>query len=298
MPPSLTKQVRNVAPTKVANSSFANHGRPCSARSTEIKNATAIPTGTTTRACIQPVTEPAPTSKATFGSSEHGRPWFANDEFATFVGATFLTCFVKDGGIDAEEGQRGRSGFGRSAAGKRRNHDGTSLSLPPGIDDGTTSAADLFVIPHPGFRIDGFTDGAKQAERGKIVRVGELIARFNEGTNGGRRGVENSDAVFLDNVPEPSEVGVIRSAFIHDLGHSVGERTVGDVGMPGDPADVGSAPIDVVILHIENVFAGGVSAGEVSAGSVENTLGLSGGSGGVENEKRVLAVEAFSFVLG
>ena len=134
------------------------------------------------------------------------------------------------------------------------------------------------MIPHPGFRIDRLTHGAEESERGKIARIGELISRFYKGANGGWSSVENGDAVFLDDIPEATEVGMIGGTFIHDLSHAIGERSVGDVGMAGDPADISGAPVDIVILHVENVFAGGVSAGEITAGGVEDSLGFSGGS--------------------
>ena len=36
-------------------------------------------------------------------SAQHRRPRFANDELATFIGTDFMTFFVKDGRINAEE---------------------------------------------------------------------------------------------------------------------------------------------------------------------------------------------------
>lgn len=90
---------------------------------------------------------------------------------------------------------------------------------------------------------------------------------------------------------------MIGCAFIHDLGDAVGEWSVSDVGVSGDPTDVGGAPVNVVILHVENVFAGGVCAGEVAAASVEDALGFSGRAGGVKDEEGVFAIEGFGFVL-
>ena len=124
-----------------------------------------------------------------------------------------------------------------------------------------------------------------------------MVPRFDEGTNGGWSSVKDGDTVLLDDIPEATEVGMIGSTFIHDLSHAIGERSVGDVGMAGDPTDVGGTPVNIVILHVENIFAGGVSAGEVTAGGVKDSLGFSCRSGGVENEKRVLAVESFGFML-
>ena len=60
--------------------------------------------------------------------------------------------------------------------------------------------------------------------------------------------------------------------------------------MPGDPADVGSAPEHVVMAQVEDVFHGHVGADEVPAGGVDNAFGLAGGAGGVEDIQHVLAV--------
>ncbi len=59
--------------------------------------------------------------------------------------------------------------------------------------------------------------------------------------------------------------------------------------MPGDPADVGGAPVDVG-LGVQ-VVDDGVGVGrlrEVAAGGVQDALGLSGRAGGVEDVERVL----------
>ena len=66
--------------------------------------------------------------------------------------------------------------------------------------------------------------------------------------------------------------------------------------MAGDPADIGGAPVDILVTHVEDVLAGGVGADEVAAGSVEDALRLAGGAGGVEHEERVLGIEALGRV--
>ena len=97
------------------------------------------------------------------------------------------------------------------------------------------------------------------------MSIDEGIAGFDEGADGGGGSVEDGDAVFFNHAPEAAEVGVIGSTFIHYLGGTHGQWAVNDVGVAGDPANVRSAPIDVVIAHVEDVFAGGIGAGEVAA---------------------------------
>ena len=123
-----------------------------------------------------------------------------------------------------------------------------------------------------------------------------MVSRLDEGADRGRRGVENRDAVILDHFPEAAEVRCVRRAFVHHLGDAVSQRAVNDVGVPGDPADVGGAPVNILVAHVENVFAGRVGAGEVAAGGVEDSLRFAGRAGRVEDEKRVLGVEALGDV--
>ena len=166
---------------------------------------------------------------------------------------------------------------------------------------GHLPAADLLVIPHPGFGVDRFADGAEEAEGGEVVGFGELVAGLDEGADGGGGGVEDGDAVLLDHLPEAAEVGVVRGALVHDLGDAVGEGAVGDVGVAGDPADVGGAPVDVVVRKqgmSKMYLLVDAGADEVAAGGVEDALGFAGRAGGVENEEGVLGVEGLRGVGG
>src|SRR5690606_34963361 len=103
----------------------------------------------------------------------------------------------------------------------------------------------------------------------------------------------------LDDLPEPAPVRRVGGAFVHDLGGAVGHGAVDDVGVAGDPADVGGAPVDVGLgLEVEDRVVGVGGLREVAAGGVEDALGPAGGAGGVEDEQRVLGVERPGLVLG
>lgn len=51
--------------------------------------------------------------------AQHGRPWFADDEFAAFVGRGFIACFIDDGGVDSEAGKCRGAGFRRRGTWER-----------------------------------------------------------------------------------------------------------------------------------------------------------------------------------
>ena len=137
-------------------------------------------------------------------------------------------------------------------AGQRAIMITAGFGLPPGIDDRAAALADRLVIPHPRLGIDRLADGAQQPQAGEIVLVRPLIAPFDEGADGGGRGVENADAVLLDDLPEAVFVGQLGRPFVHDGGGAVGERAVDDVAVAGHPADVGRAPVGVVFLEVED----------------------------------------------
>ena len=59
----------------------------------------------------------------------------------------------------------------------------------------------------------------------------------------------------LDHAPKASPVGTVGSALVHDRGRAVGEGAIDDVAVAGHPADVGRAPVGVVVLQIEDGLA-------------------------------------------
>ena len=61
--------------------------------------------------------------------------------------------------------------------------------------------------------------------------------------------------------------------------------------MAGDPADIGSAPIRVFILQIENPLRGDVHACHVTTGRVNHPLRLSRSAARVQHEKRMLGIQ-------
>ena len=116
------------------------------------------------------------------------------------------------------------------------------------------------------------------------------LAPAHEGANGRGRGVQDAHSVLGDDGPEAVAVRVVRRPLVHDGGRAVGQRAVDDVAVPGHPADVGSAPENVVLLEIENPLGRGLNAKQVAAGGVDDALGLAGGAAGIEQEQHILAV--------
>ena len=104
--------------------------------------------------------------------------------------------------------------------------------------------------------------------------------------------------MFLDNLPESSEVGVVRHAFKHHGDGAVCQRAVDNVRVPGNPADIRGAPVDIAFVVVKNLLVRVGCINEVSAGGVQHPFRFARGAGGVEDEKRFFGIHGFRFAFG
>ena len=169
-------------------------------------------------------------------------------------------------------GRGGRAGLERRDR-QWRDHEAAGLGLPPGIHDRAALLADHGVVPAPGFRVDRLADGAQQAQAAQVVAVGPGVAEAHQAADGGRRGVEDGDAVLLDHAPPAVGVGVGGRAFVHEAGRAEEQRGVDDVAVAGDPAGVGGAPPAIFVLDVEDVLERGGGVDHVAAVGVQDALG-------------------------
>src|SRR5258708_31384565 len=98
-------------------------------------------------------------------SAQHRRPGPANDQLAAYIRSDFPPFLINNSWIDSKEWKCCAARFRCNCARQGSNHDRSCFGLPPRIDNRTTPAADIFVIPHPCFWINWFADGTEQAER-------------------------------------------------------------------------------------------------------------------------------------
>ena len=96
--------------------------------------------------------------------------------------------------------------------------------------------------------------------------------------------------MFIDNLPKTRGIRVVRHAFEDQASGAIGQRPVNDIAVPGDPANVGGAPVNVTFVVVEYVLVGHRGHQQVAAGAVQHPLGLTGGAGGVEDKQRVFGV--------
>ena len=94
----------------------------------------------------------------------------------------------------------------------------------------------------------------------------------------------------LDEVPEPVPRGRVGRAFVHEARRAVGERAVHEIGVARHPADVGGAPVDVVVLEVEDPLRGRVDPDEIAGRRVQDALRLARRARRVQDVERVLGV--------
>ena len=225
--------------------------------------------------------------------THHTRPGIDDHKIAGRRALESRAVVVDQRRLDAEERQGCGAGLGRDRARQGRDHDAAGFGLPPGIDDRATAVADHAVIPEPGLGIDRLADGAEQLQglaRGLLDR---LVAVTHQRPDRGGRGVERVDLVLVDHLPKARDRRVGGDALEHQRDRAVGERAIDDVAVPGHPADVRRAPVDVAVMVVEHVLVGERGVNQVAAGGVQHALGFAGRARGIEDEQRVLGVHRF-----
>ena len=82
------------------------------------------------------------------------------------------------------------------------------------------------------------------------------------------------DLPLLDHLPIPVRVRVSRNAFEHGRCGSIGQGTINDIGMPGNPANVSRTKIDALLVVVENVLVRNRRINHVAGGRVKNPFGF------------------------
>src|SRR5690606_28054150 len=120
-----------------------------------------------------------------------------------------------------------------------------------------------------------------------------FLTHRHQSADGGGGGVEHIDSVLVDHLPATGGARVGRHSLEQQGGGATAHRPVDDIGVAGDPADVGCAPEYLAVLVVEHVMMGQCRADQVAAGGVQHALGLAGGTRGIEDEQGVFAVHRF-----
>src|SRR5882762_2026999 len=214
------------------------------------------------------------------------RPGIANADIAGVSRAclNFISFLVPNDRINSKHGGTGAAGLHEIESRLGGAKETAGFRLPPGVDDDGFALANGFVIPLPNFRLDRFADGGHVLE--VVVVIFWLVAAgFAKHADGGGGSVENVDVEAFGDAPGTAGVGELWDAFVEDTRGGEGHRAVNDVGVPGDPADVGHAPVDVFGMNVLVILGGAGDVGEIASGAVLAALGLAGGAAGVHQEE-------------
>src|SRR5260221_1079009 len=107
--------------------------------------------------------------------------------------------------------------------------------------------------------------------------------------------MEDVDVEAFGNAPGAPGVGKLRDAFIENTGGAKSERAVDDVGVAGDPADVGHAPVNVFGMDVLVILGSARHIGEVTAGAMLAAFGFAGGAAGVHQEEWIFGLHLDRF---
>src|SRR5690349_8166067 len=79
-----------------------------------------------------------------------------------------------------------------------------------------------------------------------------FVAMAHEGTDGGWRSVKGVDAMPIDHLPDPGGRRVRRHTLEQQGCCAICERSIDHIAVPGDPANIGSTPVNLSVAIIEN----------------------------------------------
>src|SRR6516225_1104461 len=155
------------------------------------------------------------------------------------------------------------------------------------IPDARIAARMVISVPAPHRRLDGF------AHRGHMLEV-VMVFRRLLGTGTPQRaycrwrGVKDIDVELFGDAPRTPGVGMGGKPLEHNRGGTERQGPVNDVGMTGNPADVGHTPVDVLRVNVLNVLRRPGYVGEISARAMLTTFWPPSGAAGIHEEQGVL----------
>ena len=232
----------------------------------------------------------------------HAGPGAADDQVASLAASLGYVAIARgranNRSVNAGQGLGGRAGLELGGIRHGGNHGTAGFGLPPCIHDGQFAAADVFMIPLPGFGVDGLTHAAKNAQAAQVVAFCPCLVHAHERADDRRCGVEYVDPEVFHNAPVPVGVRPCGHTFKHECCGPKRKRAVHTVGVAGDPPGVCRAPVHVVVAHVEAPLRGVRRVGEVAARRVHDARGLARTAAGVQQKERVIGIHGFAGKVG
>ena len=154
--------------------------------------------------------------------------------------------------------------------------------LPPVVVEGHVEGLHA---PDDGLWVEGLADAGEEAQGGEVALLRGLGAGLHHHADRRRGRVPDRHLVLLDEVVPD---GGAEAAFVDEVGDAVGPGRDDAVGGAGDPAGVGGAPVEVVLVEVEGPLARGVLL-EHRVVPVDCALGLACRAGRVVHDRVVVA---------
>src|SRR6266487_6114272 len=215
------------------------------------------------------------------------RPGIADANVSSLVRArrNFFSVLIPNHRINAEN--RGTRAAGLHGIESRFGgaEEAAGFGLPPRINDNGFAFAHNIVIPPPDIVLDGFADSGHMLEV-VVVFLGLVRAGLAKHTNGGGRSVEDVDVEAFGDAPGASRVRELGNAFVENACCSERQRAVDDVGVAGDPADVGHAPVDVLGMNVLVILGRARHISKIATGAMLAAFWFAGRAAGVHEEER------------
>ena len=203
-------------------------------------------------------------------------PTVRYDQIAFSHALKVFTFAIDYRGFDAEQRAGRGSRLEWCGSWQRADQNAPRLRLPPGVNDGATLFAHDMVVPLPRLRIDRLANSTQQAQALARRSFDRIISFAHQGANRGRRCITDIDLVLVADFPESRCRRVVGYALEHQRDRAVRQRTVDNVAMPGDPADVSRAPVYIAGPIVEHVLVSHCSVNEIAAGRVQDTFRFAG----------------------
>src|SRR6266568_1244981 len=215
------------------------------------------------------------------------RPGIADANVSSLVRArrNFFSVLIPNHRINAENRRARATGLHGIESRFGGAEEAAGFGLPPGVNDHRFAFAHNIVIPPPNIGLDGFADRGHVLEM-VVVFLGLVRAGLAKHTNGGGRSVEDVDVEAFGDAPGAARVRELGNAFAEDACCSERQRTVDDVGVAGDPADVGHAPVHVLGMNVLVILGRAGDVGEITTGAMLTAFGFACRAAGVHEEER------------
>ena len=103
------------------------------------------------------------------------------------------------------------------------------------------------------------------------------------------------DPVPFANFPKARRVRIRRNSFVHHHGRPLKERTVGQVTVARNPADIGRTPEHIPGLGSKNLRKRIGRVHHVPSGAVQHAFGFAGGTRRIKNKQGILGIHPTRF---